>query len=330
MSTSLMHLSPDPYECRQHGCDDAMSTSLLLSLSHRTSYEALKRAHTAGIQVRQEPPSAAEMEAMRRERTLQRVAFGGGGMCHEVAPRIEREFGWPAVVGSYLTEAGEVICGGGHVWNVLADGSILDATADQWCEGDDIRIIHPDDDAYLRYRVGFSPDGIHPGDGVTPWPELAGQSWDGRADVEVADGNFEARGDGWWTEDGAARTHWCALNAIAAAIRAFSRIPYDTAPASGPLNGIAESCRSLWQLNTALPETSAFGRSEGAVMRRLLEQGAVTVETVLDTWEGDKPPRTISQKPKDLLAVRVVERYAFWKSFVHRYREPEVAASRTP
>ena len=44
--------------------------------------------------------------------------------------------------------------------NLLPDGSILDATADQLGEGKDVIVVHPSDKNYHRYRPEFSHDSM--------------------------------------------------------------------------------------------------------------------------------------------------------------------------
>src|ERR1700740_618790 len=96
-------------------------------------------------------PTAEDIEWIRKLRHEIRTDEGGGGMCHFVSECIHNKFGWHAESGTLLDRNGDVIMGGGHVWNVLPDGAILDATADQIGEGRDIAIIEPDDPDYHRY-----------------------------------------------------------------------------------------------------------------------------------------------------------------------------------
>lgn len=53
-------------------------------------------------------------------------------VCAHVARDIERELGYPTVTGFYRGHKSGRRLWAQHVWNVLPDGSILDATADQW------------------------------------------------------------------------------------------------------------------------------------------------------------------------------------------------------
>ena len=173
---------------------------ILDSVSHRSAVRALRAARESGIRPRSRRPWDTDMEEMQAERTAWRSLEGGGGMCHRVARAVECRHGWAMATGTYTLADGRVICGAGHCWNVLPDGSILDATADQWCEGHDIRTVAPDEPDYLRYRTAYDAD-FHPGMRIRGWPELMEATWSGEAD-HLEDRAAEASmGHGWWTED---------------------------------------------------------------------------------------------------------------------------------
>lgn len=71
------------------------------------------------------------------------------GQCVWVAECIEHEFGWSVQWGHYSSpEYGNGVHVD-HLWNVLPDGRILDATADQFGDGDNIRITDGDDPRYI-------------------------------------------------------------------------------------------------------------------------------------------------------------------------------------
>lgn len=103
---------------------------------------------------------------MEAERTAGRLAEYGWrpgdpgaipGGCGWLSEIIERDYGWLCEGGCYLTPAGHI----DHFWNLLPDGSILDASADQFGEnGDGIRISNPNDPRY---------------DATCPCPEWNGQ-----------------------------------------------------------------------------------------------------------------------------------------------------------
>lgn len=167
--------------------------------SHRGDlYEAKKK-----VKMR---PNAEDIRAIRRIRHDARREEGGG-MCHVVSEWIEHIFGWERVSGTYLCKDGDIICGGGHLWNILPDGAILDATADQFGEGYDIRIIEPDDPDWKRYDIEWFED-WHPGHpDYDPTWERARRTPDkytGVSDIDAQNIISQERGHRWWLKD---RTH---------------------------------------------------------------------------------------------------------------------------
>lgn len=122
----------------------------------------------------------------------------GGGQCHNVSSWIQHRFGWPKTGGTYLSVDGEVIVSG-HLWNVLPDGAILDATADQIGEGHDIRIVNIDDPDYSRYDMEWYQD-YHPKSdnykhGINKRdPSL----FTGELDSEAQNRIRSERGNYWW------------------------------------------------------------------------------------------------------------------------------------
>jgi hypothetical protein len=144
------------------------------------------------------PELVDEIETLREEI---RRAEGGGGMCHFVTEVLQARYGWERLSVSYLTIEGEVICGGGHVVNILPDGSVLDPTRDQFGEGHSVSLIPADAEEIGRYRTEFYED-FHPrhpdaGDMLEGWAD----AFDGRTDAEVQDDTLAERGDGWWLAD---------------------------------------------------------------------------------------------------------------------------------
>lgn len=143
----------------------------------------------------------AEIAAIREE---VRRAEGAGGQCGFVAEILADRYGWTAVAGMYLAPSLEPI--GDHVWNVMADGTIVDATADQFCEGHDVRIVPPDDPAQSRYRSEWTAD-YNPGR-ADRYPELAGVAWSGEYDFDVSRRLRAVRGPGWWLGDASDLKEW--------------------------------------------------------------------------------------------------------------------------
>jgi hypothetical protein len=120
-------------------------------------------------------PSPRMKKYMRQVRTHERGGAGhrdGGGKCGIVSEENEVRFGWPAIWGTHddLGDPDEE-----HVWNRLPDGSILDATRDQFGDraGRCVRIIRPQDPEYARYRTGTGPVAAQaPGGSMAPQARL--------------------------------------------------------------------------------------------------------------------------------------------------------------
>jgi hypothetical protein len=139
-----------------------------------------------------------EIEVLREEI---RRAEGGGGMCHFVTEVLQMRYGWERLSVSYLTSDGEIICGGGHVVNILPDGSILDPTRDQFGEGHSVSLIPSSSDEIGRYRTEFYDDFNpgHPdaGDLLAGWAD----AYDGRTDAQIEEDMQSERGHSWWLAD---------------------------------------------------------------------------------------------------------------------------------
>lgn len=96
-----------------------------------------------------------ELIALRDD--IRRECFpDGGGGCSIVAECIAKEYGHHEDGGCYVTVDGRHIA---HLWNVLPGGLILDATADQFQEGDNVRVTSGNDPRYMRYCPCGGRDG---------------------------------------------------------------------------------------------------------------------------------------------------------------------------
>jgi|GEM_PF-3002947 hypothetical protein len=127
-----------------------------------------------------------------------REGEGGGGMCHFVSEALSGLYGWERIDGTYTTRKGEVICGA-HLWNKLPNGILIDATADQFGEGHDIRVLHIGDPEYSRYRPSWN-EGWNP-DLVPDCPRHLGYSdWAGELDENQNVRLKQERGRGWWLD----------------------------------------------------------------------------------------------------------------------------------
>jgi hypothetical protein len=139
--------------------------------------------------------------SIQSQREEIRVFEKGGGMCHEVAYWLQALHGWEPLSVAYLDEQGRVICAG-HYLSALPDGSLLDATADQFGEGNDVRLLLPTDSDYGRYRPDFDED-INP---LNPdCPGFAPFYWDGTSDCMAQDAMEAQLGVAWWLTQPAQR-----------------------------------------------------------------------------------------------------------------------------
>ncbi|MBA4797549.1 MAG: hypothetical protein H2043_09125 [Rhizobiales bacterium] len=133
-----------------------------------------------------------QISVIRAFRHRMRLA-GCWGACFEVSCFIQHTFGWVRVDGVYALPDGRPIFL--HSWNALSDGSLLDGTADQFGEGDDVGIYPRNSPSFLRYRekytIAHNPEN-------TAW--LKGQPYVGLPDRDFWDA-AEARKElppGWW------------------------------------------------------------------------------------------------------------------------------------
>lgn len=147
--------------------------------------------------VKDVPFDVGRVAAIAAMREGIRAEEGGGGMCHLVTEALAHERGWGRLAVSYLATDG-VIVSDGHYVNLLGDGSILDATADQFGEGHGVRLLRPDDPEYGRYRPEFDDD-YNPDTA----PELAAwkPAWNGETDWDAHIRVAGERGYGWWLDD---------------------------------------------------------------------------------------------------------------------------------
>lgn len=139
-----------------------------------------------------DPGMVKEIEA---EREAIRIDEGGGGMCHLVSEWLWDRYGWVRVPVAYLDRRGRIICGA-HLINILPDGAILDATADQFGEGFSVRHLAPSTLDYGRYRPEFDED-FNP----KRYDCVEQFYWDGVEDCQAQDDMRREYGLGWWLQD---------------------------------------------------------------------------------------------------------------------------------
>lgn len=146
-------------------------------------------------------PPDLDMAELRRLRHDCRVENGGGGCCHIVTEVLEERHGWTKLSVAYLAPSMEVALAP-HLISLLPDGSLLDATVDQFADGDDIRLIRPDDSLYRRYRPEIDDVAAALEDPMM----TAALAWTGEAmptatDECVCSMLAAERGTGWWGAD---------------------------------------------------------------------------------------------------------------------------------
>ena len=84
----------------------------------------------------------------------------------------------------------------GNYWNLLPDGSILDATADQFGEGNSVRLILPDNTEYARYHPRFPRDVDYDNDDeINRLVDLDNERYAKSMEYR------KQHGEGWWLND---------------------------------------------------------------------------------------------------------------------------------
>jgi hypothetical protein len=134
-------------------------------------------------------------------------SLGTLGGCYQVSLFIEHFYKLPMREGVYQSSNLEPIVS--HRWNVLPDGSILESTGDQFCEGANIDIIDPAHELFQRYRPQWSSS-LNPR--VTPW--LSHINWIGVTDVDWKKQNPNKQiPDGYWLKDNSEYLKWRSMMA---------------------------------------------------------------------------------------------------------------------
>lgn len=103
-------------------------------------------------------PTAAEFEILEAiYETVPLTAMLPDRCCYETATAVACKLGWEMVGGYYDTGSG--FWGReGHFWNVMPDGTIVDAAHDQFDEDEPIMIAAPDSTDASRYVRGGLED----------------------------------------------------------------------------------------------------------------------------------------------------------------------------
>jgi hypothetical protein len=117
---------------------------------------------------------------------------GAWGGCYEVSCFSEEHFGWRRREGVWQLPDGTPVFR--HCWNEAADGTIIDATADQFFYGHDIAVLPPDYAGRTHYRLRYTR-AINPG--RTSW--LADRPFTGEPDDDWWKRRYDERGlgPGW-------------------------------------------------------------------------------------------------------------------------------------
>lgn len=126
--------------------------------------------------------TAVDFAHMQQVTDRIRTEEGLGGQCGWVAEVLFNTHGWAMYGGVYHSADGHPV--GDHVWNVHeATGTIIDATADQFGEGAEVRVLPPEHPLYGRYRHAES--------------EEQEEEW-----LDAARDRDNAEGDYWWVPGG--------------------------------------------------------------------------------------------------------------------------------
>ncbi len=138
-------------------------------------------------------------EWLRRYRHNCRASEGSGGMCNFVSEVIDSNWGWRQMGGTYCSKDGYPVCTA-HFWNILPDGTILDATADQLGKPD-IDIIPPSSPEHHRYRYEWS-EHANPGNdqGMPDSPLLPWKQYEKLLPKKIS--NLNKRPPSYKDEDG--------------------------------------------------------------------------------------------------------------------------------
>jgi hypothetical protein len=146
--------------------------------------------------------SEAQIILIRKKRHDLRLN-GCWGACYETSCFIEHTFGWRRFDGVYQLQDGTPVFR--HAWNVADDGTIVDGTADQFFEGQDIAVLEKGDSGQERYRERYTT--AH-NPAVSPW--LATRPYAGIPDDEFWHNRHEARmlGPGWWLAENHDYLRW--------------------------------------------------------------------------------------------------------------------------
>lgn len=117
------------------------------------------------VEPRRDPDDPTTLERIRRLRAEVRLrdARPNDGRCGRVAEALETEFGWQRQSG-YLKLLDESVSWV-HCWNLLDDGSILDATADQFQDlwHGDVIMINSADPRRSHQPAGCGFESYHSG-----------------------------------------------------------------------------------------------------------------------------------------------------------------------
>ncbi|NOT81003.1 MAG: hypothetical protein HOP07_18610 [Bacteriovoracaceae bacterium] len=143
-------------------------------------------------------------------------SLGTLGGCYQVSLFIEHFYKLPTREGIYQSSKFEPIVS--HRWNVLPDGSILESTGDQFCEGCDIDILNTNHKLFSRYRPQWSTS-LNPK--ITPW--LSNIQWLEIIDSEWIKQNSDKKvSQGYWLEDNSEYLKW--RNKMSEEYSAYKRI----------------------------------------------------------------------------------------------------------
>jgi hypothetical protein len=148
--------------------NDALEPRVAFDRERRRLLLAARKAANDSVDARH-PLVDPHIERIYAIIERQRKKHQSHSLCDIVSDELGRRFGWALEEGEYRGPEVEDESEGSispywHSWNRLADGTIVDATANQFGDSDPIRVILPNDprQQYYRKDADFKPGFTNP------------------------------------------------------------------------------------------------------------------------------------------------------------------------